>query len=76
MRRNSTFLAWALSLASAAAFVIGASVTAIAQEPPPQQQQDPPGQEQPGRGGRAGQPAAPRPYGQVITSAAKTDDGV
>ena len=44
--------------------------------PPPQQQQE---QEQTGgRGNRGGQnaPPAPRPYNQVITSAAKTDAGV
>ena len=76
MRRSSTFVAWGLSLASATAFVVGASVTTTAQDPPPQQQQEPPAGEQPGRGGRGTQPAAPRPYAQVITSAAKTDDGI
>jgi Met-zincin/Domain of unknown function (DUF5117)/Domain of unknown function (DUF5118) len=75
MRRSNTFLAWGLTLASATAFVVGASVTTTAQDPPPQQQQEPPAGE-PGRGGRGIQPPAPRPYGQVITSAAKTDDGI
>jgi hypothetical protein len=70
---------WSLSIASALAFLIGASATEVVrakQEPPPQQQQEPPAQDQPGRGGRGTQAAAPRPYAQVITSAAKTDDGV
>ena len=44
------------------------------QPPPQQQQQQEP--EQTGRGGRGNQPPAPRPYNQVITSAAKTDDGI
>ena len=43
-------------------------------QPPPTQQQEP---EQQGRGaGRGNQPPAPRPYDQVITKAAKTDDGI
>ena len=44
-------------------------------QPPPQQQQQEP--EQTGRGGGRGtQPPQPRPYDQVITKAAKTDDGI
>ena len=45
------------------------------QDPPPTQQQDPPAQ-QPGRGGRQGGLPSPRPYDQVITKEAKTDDGI
>jgi hypothetical protein len=43
-------------------------------QPPPQQQQQEP--EQQGRGGRGTQPPQPRPYDQVITKAARTDDGI
>jgi hypothetical protein len=45
-----------------------------AQDPQQQQQQDP-DPPQTGRGGRGG-PPSPRPYAQVITSAAKTDEGI
>src|SRR5262249_20371720 len=79
-----------LALSAAAAFVVGTSaqegVRAIrgvvtpdnpiwAQDPP---QTTPPPQEQEttGRGGRGNQAPAPPPYGQVITSAAKTDEGI
>ena len=44
-------------------------------QPPPQQQTAGAGAQR-GRGGRGDQPPAPRPYDQVITSAAKTDDGI
>ena len=92
---NRRFVSWTLAVASALAFVVGASAQQLArvvsqavvtpddpifapqdpQPPPQQQQQQEP--EQQGRGaGRGNQPAAPRPYNQVITSAAKTDDGV
>jgi hypothetical protein len=80
MSRNRTLLTWSLALASAVAFVAGASarqvVQAMSQDAPPQQQQPPP--EAGGRGGqgRGGQAQAPRPYDQVITSAARTDDGI
>ncbi len=77
MRRSSSFLAWGLTLASAWRSSWGRRSPTIApQDPPPQQQQEPPAGEQPGRGGRGNQPAAPRPYAQVITSAAKTDEGI
>ena len=79
MSRNRTFLTWSLALASGVAFVAGASarqvVQAVSQNP---QQQPPPGDPGGGRGGnqgRGGQTQGPRPYDQVITSAAKTDDG-
>lgn len=47
----------------------------------PQEPQDPPEGEQPSAGGRgrgagAGQPPQPRPYDQVITREARTDDGI
>jgi hypothetical protein len=71
-------LTWSLALASAAAFAAGASARqAVSQNPPPQQQQPPPdpgGRGGQGRGGQAQQ--GPRPYDQVITSAARTDDGI
>jgi hypothetical protein len=51
------------------------------QDPPTPSPETPPAagggeQEAGGRGGRGQQPAQPRPYGQVITSAARTDEGV
>ena len=81
---------WMLALSAAAAFVVGASAQEGARAirgvvtpdtpiwaqdpqttPPPQQE------ETTGRAGRGGNQApAPRPYGQVITSAAKTDEGI
>jgi hypothetical protein len=92
MSRNRNVLAWSLALVSATAFAAGAAfpqaarilndgvlATVFAQDPvpPPQQQQQ---QQDPeaGRGGpgRGGQPQAPRPYAQVVTSAFKTDEGV
>ena len=78
MSPNRRFVSWALGVAAALAFVVGASAQQIFApqdpQPPPQQQQQEP--EQQGRGGRGNQPPAPRPYNQVITSAAKTDDGI
>ncbi len=75
-----------LALASALAFVLGASpdfilraaTNAVGGENPMAAWQDPPPAQEPpaGRGGRGQQPAQPRPYGEVITSAAKTDDGI
>ena len=80
---------WMLALSAAAAFVVGASaqegVRAIrgvvtpdnpiwGQDP---QTTPPPQEETTGRAGRGGNQApAPRPYAQVITAAAKTDDGI
>jgi hypothetical protein len=79
MSPNRRFVSWALGVAAALAFVVGASAQQIFApqdpQPPPQQQQQDPEQQQ-GRGGRGNQPPAPRPYNQVITSAAKTDDGI
>jgi Domain of unknown function (DUF5117)/Domain of unknown function (DUF5118) len=47
------------------------------QTPAPQGDQEPGGQQPAGGAGRgAGQPPPPRPYAQVITSAAKTDTGI
>jgi hypothetical protein len=80
MLRKRTFISWALTGASAAAFVVGASAAvslpgaAWLQDPPTQQ--DPPDPPT-GRGGRQGGAAqAPRPYAQVIPSTAKTDEGI
>jgi hypothetical protein len=87
-----TVLSWLLAASSAAAFVVGASaepaissqsravVTAddpvfALQDSGPQDSRDDddgPGPAQGGRGGRG----APRPFNQVITREARTDDGV
>ena len=79
MVRSRKFAPWSVSLLAVVALLIGASageVVRARQDPtPPQQQQEPPAGE-PGRGGRGNQPAAPRPYAQVITTAAKTDEGI
>ena len=73
MAWNRTVATWALSFLSAAAFVAGSSAQ---QDPAPGQEPATEGAATAGRGGRGATPAAPRPYGQVITSAAKTDDGI
>jgi len=87
MHRTHRFASWALAVVAGTALVVGASAQPGAldrlqpagsyqdlQDPPPTQ--DPPAQ-QTGRGGRGGgnQPN-PRPYNQVITAEAKTDEGV
>ena len=85
MHRKHRLTSWALAVVSAVALVMGVSAQPGAfdllqpagsyqdlQEPPPQQ--DPPAQ--PGRGGGRGNQPSPRPYDQVITKEAKTDDGV
>jgi hypothetical protein len=75
MAWNRVVYTWSLSLLSAAAFAVGSSAQ---QEPAPPQ--DPPAETAPagraGGGGRGGPAAAPRPYNQVITAAAKTDEGI
>ncbi len=85
MLRHRTVVAWSLGIVCALAFSAGAAsprlTRALAQGfEPAVLAQDPPVQEPPdpaGRGaGRGGQAQAPRPYAQVITSAAKTDEGV
>jgi hypothetical protein len=86
MSRNRTLLTWSLALASAVAFVVGASARQVVQamsQPSgplslePATEQDPGGgRGGQGRGGQGGQTQGPRPYDQVITSAARTDDGV
>jgi hypothetical protein len=91
MLRKHTFAAWWLAVAGVAAFVAGSSANeigravsqtvtgrpapvALQETPPPAQD---PEQQTTGRGGRGGNQApAPRPYAQVITSAAKTDEGI
>jgi hypothetical protein len=81
MSRSCSVRTWTLAFASAVVFtvcatadqIVHAVVPAFAQEP----QQQEPEAGQAGRGGGRG-PAAPnpRPYASVITSAAKTDEGV
>ena len=82
MNRTHRIVSWGLGFASAGAFVIAASAMPgetpnLDPQPRLQQQQqqdpDPPGGGRQGAG-RGGQ--APRPYAQVITSAARTDEGV
>ena len=82
MFRNPLLRTSMLAIASVTVFTLFAGgdqiVRAVSQNPqnPQTPQQDP---EQTGRrGGRGGQatPPAPRPYAQVITAAAKTDDGI
>ena len=88
MFRNRTVVVSSLAIVSAMAFIAGAAAPRVvgfvgdhlvpvlsAQDPPPQQEPPDPaaGRGGPGRGGQA---QAPRPYAQVITSAAKTDEGV
>ena len=72
------FVSWGLGFASATAFVIAVSAQpglAPGWEPQQQQQQQQQDPEPGGRqGGRAG--GAPRPYAQVITAQAKTDEGI
>ena len=44
--------------------------------PPTPEQEPGAGAQPPAAGGRGGQPPTPRPYAQVITAAAKTDEGI
>jgi hypothetical protein len=76
MMGKHRFVSWGLGVASAAAFVIALSAQpGLAPEEPQQQQQQQQDPEPGGRqGGRAG--GAPRPYAQVITAQAKTDEGI
>ncbi len=79
MSRRRTFITWSLALASAAAFVAGASARQAVSQNPPQQQPPPDaggGRGGQGRGGGGQGQQGPRPYDQVITSAARTDDGI
>src|SRR5262245_17166552 len=70
MTRNRTLVGWSLTLASALAFAAGAAV------PQTLQAQRGGGAGAGGGQGQGGGRTAPRPYAEVITSAAKTDDGV
>src|SRR6188768_305781 len=82
MFRNPLLRTWMLAIASVSVLTVTAGgdiVRAVSQQNPqtpqaPQQEPDP----ATGRGGRGNQaaPPAPRPYAQVITAAAKTDDGI
>lgn len=92
MLRNRNVLSWCLALTSVMALVIGASAQQIAQvasrgvvtpDNPIWADAQPAlaggGQGRGGRGGRGGgaqQAPQPRPYDEVITSAAKTETGV
>jgi hypothetical protein len=83
MFRNPLLRTWMLAIAGVSVLTVAAGgdiVRAVSQNPqnpqnPQTPQQEP---EQTGRGGRGGQPTppAPRPYAQVITGAARTDDGI
>ena len=90
MSTHRNIHAWSIALGSALAFLMAASAQDVvravshglaadtvfaAQDPPPAQDPTDPTA---GRGGRGGQAAAtpPRPYAQVITANAQTDDGV
>ncbi|HET9371739.1 MAG TPA: zinc-dependent metalloprotease [Vicinamibacterales bacterium] len=86
MLRQHRVLSWALGLAAVAAFVAGASATQVARAmaggsdrtawSASDAQQGGGGQGRGGRGGGGGENQAPRPYADVITAEAKTDDGV
>ena len=76
MARHRPAFAWALSFLSAAAFVVGASARMQDPQNPPPPSQEPADPAAAGRGGRGAAAPAPRPYAQVITSAAKTDEGI
>src|SRR5262245_29830928 len=81
MSRTRSLQAWTLAVASAVVFTVCAmadqilrAVTPTVGAQEPQQEQE---TTQTGRGGgRALGPPNPRPYASVITSAAKTDDGI
>jgi hypothetical protein len=81
MSRSPSICSWILAAVCAASFVVASSPElgapdhlAAWQDPVQDPPTDPPG----GRAGRQGGGAnqGPRPYAQVITSAAKTDEGV
>jgi hypothetical protein len=83
MARTRPLRAWTLAVTSAAAFAVCAtgdqivravSVEISGQEPQPQQDPEAPTGRGGGRGAAA--PPNPRPYATVITSAARTDDGI
>jgi hypothetical protein len=92
MSRNRSLVAWSLTLASAVAFVVGASAQSLVREAvltavavdssgraPEAALQGGGGQAgggQAGRGGRGGQAAGPRPYAEIITAVAETQDGI
>jgi hypothetical protein len=70
---------WLLAFAGVSVFTLfagGDQIVRAVQQTPQTPQQEP--EQTGGRGGRGGQatPPAPRPYAQVITGAARTDDGI
>src|SRR5436190_17005289 len=81
MFRNPWLRNWTLAVASVSVLTVFAGGDQILRAVSPQQNpqttpQDP--EQTGGRGGRGNQaaPPAPRPYAQVITAAAKTDEGI
>ena len=82
MFRNPMLRTWTLALASVSVFTVFAGGDQIVRAVSPSQQNPQSPQQEPeqgtGRGGRGNQatPPAPRPYAQVITAAAKTDEGI
>jgi hypothetical protein len=82
MSRHRSVQAWSVAVISGVAFVVAVSahdvvkaVAGIAPEVGVALQDPPTPPQQPGRGGRGPQ-QGPRPYAEVVTAAAKTDDGV
>jgi hypothetical protein len=79
VRKRSLFSSW-LVVAGAAVFVAIASHGVVAQDPPPTPPtEQPPAQAGGGRGrqgGAAQTPPRPRPYAEVITAEARTDEGI
>jgi hypothetical protein len=77
MTGKHRFVSWGLGLASAAAFAIAVSaqpgLAPGRDQQQQQQQQDP---EPPGGRAGGGRQTGPRPYAQVITGQAKTDEGI
>src|SRR6185295_16577523 len=82
MSRKRAVIVWSLALSSVAAFVAGASAPPVVLAMAGSDQQDPAPAQPPaaGRGAGRGQAGTantgPRPYAEVITSAAKTDEGI
>src|SRR5262245_24108513 len=75
MTRTHKVHAWSLVVACALMFTFSASAERVfSQDPPPPTQTTEPAA--PGRGGQGGAAQTPRPYADVITAQAKTDDGI
>jgi hypothetical protein len=78
MSRNRIVLVWSLAILGAAAFVPGMSAGPSIDVPDASALGAPQGRGGGGGGGGGGQRGggAPRPYGDVITASARTDDGI